>query len=86
MNFGFLPFGKTTPPSRPATYRDAESGVVFYVESDGRHLAAIDRSGKLVWVVIPSWIGTCPIPYRAPLHLLDRAIGSQLRASLNRPV
>src|SRR5436190_24330359 len=31
------------------TYKDAESGIIFYVESDGRHLAAIDRDGKIVW-------------------------------------
>jgi hypothetical protein len=31
------------------TYKDAESGIIFYVESDGRHLAAIDRDGKILW-------------------------------------
>jgi hypothetical protein len=31
------------------TYRDKESGIIFYVESDGRHVAAIDRDGKLLW-------------------------------------
>ncbi len=31
------------------TFRDKESGVIFYVESDGRHVAAIDRDGKLLW-------------------------------------
>ena len=37
----------------PLTYRDARSGTIFYVESDGRHVAAIDRSGKVLWVRNP---------------------------------
>jgi hypothetical protein len=31
------------------TFKDKESGVVYYLESDGRHVAAIDREGKLLW-------------------------------------
>jgi hypothetical protein len=30
-------------------YKDKASGIIFYVESDGRHIAAIDRDGKLLW-------------------------------------
>jgi hypothetical protein len=30
-------------------YRVPSSGTVIYVESDGRHLAAISRAGKLLW-------------------------------------
>lgn len=30
-------------------YRDAQSGTIFYVESDGRHVAAISNKGKLLW-------------------------------------
>jgi hypothetical protein len=30
-------------------YKDADSGVIFYVESDGRHLAAISPDGKVLW-------------------------------------
>lgn len=30
-------------------YKEKESGVVFYVESDSRHVAAIDPRGKLLW-------------------------------------
>jgi hypothetical protein len=30
-------------------YKDADSGVIFYVESDGRHVAAISPDGKVHW-------------------------------------
>lgn len=44
----------THPPwSGPLTYRDAESGITFYVESDGRHVAAINEGGKLLWIRDP---------------------------------
>ena len=37
----------------PQVYRDAHSGTLYYVESDGRHVAAISRDGKLLWVRDP---------------------------------
>jgi hypothetical protein len=33
----------------PQVYRDAKSATLFYVESDGRHVAAISNNGKLLW-------------------------------------
>jgi hypothetical protein len=33
----------------PQAYRDADSGIVFYVESDGRHVAAISSDAKVLW-------------------------------------
>ena len=33
----------------PQAYRDADSGIIFYVESDGRHVAAISPDGKVLW-------------------------------------
>jgi hypothetical protein len=33
----------------PATYTDPISRTLFYVESDGRHVAAISNDGKLLW-------------------------------------
>src|SRR5262245_19835120 len=30
----------------PYAYRDVDSGITFYVESDGRHVSAIDANGK----------------------------------------
>ena len=33
----------------PQSYKDPDSGIVFYVESDGRHIAAIAQDGKILW-------------------------------------
>ena len=33
----------------PATYTDPITRTLFYVESDGRHVAAISKDGKLLW-------------------------------------
>jgi hypothetical protein len=30
-------------------FKDKESGITFYVECDGRHVAAIDPNGKILW-------------------------------------
>jgi hypothetical protein len=33
----------------PQVYKDAISGTLVYIESDGRHVAAISQDGKLLW-------------------------------------
>jgi hypothetical protein len=33
----------------PQVYKDLNSGTLFYVETDGRHVAAISGEGKLLW-------------------------------------
>jgi hypothetical protein len=33
----------------PQVYKDPTSGTLLYVESDGRHVAAISQDGKLLW-------------------------------------
>ena len=33
----------------PQAYKDADSGVIFYVESDGRHISAIGSDGRILW-------------------------------------
>lgn len=33
----------------PQAYRDADSGIIFYVESDGRHVAALSKEGNVLW-------------------------------------
>jgi hypothetical protein len=37
------------PITLPGTYRDVDSGIIFYVESDGRHVSAISSEGKILW-------------------------------------
>jgi hypothetical protein len=33
----------------PQVYKDMKSGTLLYVETDGRHVAAISSDGKLLW-------------------------------------
>ena len=37
----------------PLSYKDKEAGITFYVESDGRHVVALNSSGKILWVHDP---------------------------------
>lgn len=37
------------PPSPPLGWADPSTGTVVYVESDGRHAAAIEAEGRLLW-------------------------------------
>jgi hypothetical protein len=39
--------------ARSFTYKDPRTAITFYVESDGKHVAAIDAAGKLLWVRSP---------------------------------
>ena len=45
------------------TFKDKDSGLLFYVESDGRHVAAINADGKIVWIRDPFNDAKLP-PYR----------------------
>ena len=47
------------------TYKDRASGVIYYVESDGRHVSAIDPDGKILWNVDP-FMDAGLKPYRFP--------------------
>jgi hypothetical protein len=37
------------PIALPHTFRDVDSGIIFYVESDGRHVTAISPDGTILW-------------------------------------
>lgn len=41
--------GGPPPIALPHTYKDADSGILFYVESDGQHVTAIKPDGKILW-------------------------------------
>jgi hypothetical protein len=45
------------------TYKDTRSPLIFYVESDGRHIAAIAQDGKVIWHRDPFIEAKLP-PYR----------------------
>jgi hypothetical protein len=64
LKSGFFWFGDAEPPNPSQSYRDAETGVTFYVESDGRHVAAIDSAGKIIWVRNP-FVDRNLCPYRS---------------------
>jgi hypothetical protein len=49
----------------PMSHRDPRTSIAIYVESDGRHLAAIDSQGKLLWVRNP-WEEGRFCQYRTP--------------------
>jgi hypothetical protein len=63
-----MPVSSPGNPGKPLTYRDPETKVLFYVESDGRHLAAIGPDGKLLWVRNPfEDKGLCPYRSARPV-------------------
>jgi len=39
--------------ARPWAYKDSRTSISFYVESDGRHVAALNPDGNLLWVRNP---------------------------------
>jgi hypothetical protein len=50
----------------PMSYKDPRTSIAIYVENDGRHLAAFDSQGKLLWVRNPWEEGDAFCPYRTP--------------------
>jgi hypothetical protein len=50
------------PITFPYTYKDADTGIIFYIESDGHHVAALDKDGKILWCRQPALDGKLP-PY-----------------------
>jgi hypothetical protein len=65
MKAGFFSFfGKAVPPRSPFAYRDPGTGIIIYVESDGRHLAALDPRGQPLWVRNP-FVDARMCPYRS---------------------
>ena len=45
--------GRVKNYGKPLTFKDQRTQITFYVESDGRHLAAIDTTRGLLWVRNP---------------------------------
>jgi hypothetical protein len=51
--------------AKPLSFKDPHTSTFFYVESDGRHLAAISSEGGLLWVRNP-FEDRHLCPYRTP--------------------
>jgi len=47
------PSGWQYTPPKAVAYKDPRTSITLYVESDGRHVAAIDADGRLLWVRNP---------------------------------
>jgi hypothetical protein len=41
------------PSSGATAYKVPDTGILLYVETDGRHVAAISANGKLLWIRDP---------------------------------
>lgn len=39
--------------STPVAFRDSHTGILLYAETDGRHLAAFEADGTLLWIRNP---------------------------------
>src|SRR5207245_9645770 len=45
----WVPAGAPAPKVKTMIFQDEKSGRLFYFESDGQHVAAIDKDGKILW-------------------------------------
>jgi hypothetical protein len=69
----------------PQVYKDPTSGTLLYVETDGRHVAAISEDGKLLWNRDPFKDAHLPfyrtekpqIVYIGPVSKSDHPIGGE---------
>jgi hypothetical protein len=63
--------------------KDAASGTIIYVETDGRHVAAISQAGKLLWRRDP-FVDASMEPYRQA-HPIISSIGPETDRASKRP-
>jgi hypothetical protein len=54
-------------PTNPLAFTDARTAILLYAESDGRHIAGIDRDGKILWHNPFEDSGLEPIRTRRPV-------------------
>jgi hypothetical protein len=57
------PVPRAVSAPSPRTYKDVRTDILFYVESDGQHLAALGADGKVLWVRNP-FVNRDMCPYR----------------------
>src|SRR6218665_3668526 len=58
--------------AKPLAFKDPRTLITFYVETDGRHLSAIDAEGKLLWVHNPFEEDKAQCEYRTPHPVIVR--------------
>ena len=73
---GFFPFNSldAPPPRAVSSYSDPETGNIFTVNSDGRHVSAKNANGQLLWISNP-FVDTNMCPYRT-IHPYISRIGA----------
>ena len=57
--------------AKPLAFHDSRTGTTFYAESDGRHLAAINADGFLLWVRNP-FDESRECPYRTSRPVISK--------------
>jgi hypothetical protein len=68
--------------AKPKAYKDPRTSIFFYVESDGRHLAAIDPEGNLLWVRNPYEDKPAFCQYRTPRPVIDYIAATEISPQL----
>jgi hypothetical protein len=68
--------------AKAMTYRDPRTSILFYVESDGRHLGAIDLNGRLLWVRNPYEDKPAFCQYRTPRPIIGFIGPAELSANM----
>lgn len=58
-------------PNAPLSYFSEQTGITFYVESDGRHVTALASTGKILWHRNPFVDGKLE-PYRVDRPVIVR--------------
>ena len=69
--------------AKPKAYKDPRTSITFYVESDGRHLAAIDPEGSLLWIRNPYEDRPAFCQYRTPRPVIYYIAATQISPQLS---
>ena len=67
----------STSNAKAMVFKDPRNSLSFYVESDGRHVAAFDSDGALLWVRNP-YEDARLCPYRTPRPVIARLESREL--------
>jgi hypothetical protein len=74
-----------TSSAKPMVFKDPRTAISFYVESDGRHVAAFDSGGALLWVRNPfEEARLCP--YRTPRPVIARLEERELSETYSKRI
>jgi hypothetical protein len=69
--------------AKPKAYKDARTSIYFYVESDGRHIAAIAPEGTLLWIRNPFEDKPVFCQYRTPRPVISYIAATEISRQLS---